>query len=185
MEFAPRGGRCPRGGDLVRSQQAGQLQDVGSPVLLPLEWAEVLGRRADPISDGGVWGGVPPALRRSSRRWASRRSSRAAASRSRCSSHAAASLCSSRHWSSVCCSCCWQSAATSVKGASRGVSWGTGRPRYCLLTLVLTRGPVGEIARVLPRLALRLIRRFPPPGKLASLNRSWLRHHLKVRLLHR
>ena len=64
VEFAPRGGRCPRGGDLVRAQQAGQFQDVGSPVLLPLEWAEVLGRRADPISDGGVWGGVPPALRR-------------------------------------------------------------------------------------------------------------------------
>ena len=35
------------------AQQVGQLQDVGRPVLLLLEWAEFLGRRADPISDGG------------------------------------------------------------------------------------------------------------------------------------
>jgi hypothetical protein len=30
-----------------------QLQDVGSPILLPLERAELLGRRSDPIYDGG------------------------------------------------------------------------------------------------------------------------------------
>ncbi len=37
--------------DLVRAQQVGQLQDVGRLILLPLERAEVLGRRADPISN--------------------------------------------------------------------------------------------------------------------------------------
>ncbi len=42
---------CQR--DLMRAQQVGQLQDVGRPVLFPLECAEFLGRRADLISDGG------------------------------------------------------------------------------------------------------------------------------------
>jgi hypothetical protein len=42
------GGAMPT---LVCAQQVGQLQDVGSPILLPLERAELLGRRADPISD--------------------------------------------------------------------------------------------------------------------------------------
>jgi len=37
--------------DLMRAQQVGQLQDVGRPILLPLERAEVLGRRADPVSN--------------------------------------------------------------------------------------------------------------------------------------
>jgi hypothetical protein len=37
----------------VRAQQVSQLQNVGRPVLLPLEWAKFIGRRADPISDGG------------------------------------------------------------------------------------------------------------------------------------
>ncbi len=37
----------------MRAQQVSQLQNVGRPVLLPLEWAEFIGRRADPISDGG------------------------------------------------------------------------------------------------------------------------------------
>jgi hypothetical protein len=39
--------------DLVRVQQVGQLQDVGHPILLPLQWAEVLARPHDPISDCG------------------------------------------------------------------------------------------------------------------------------------
>ena len=57
----------------MRAQQVGQLQDVGRLVLFPLEWAEFLGRSADPISDGGArWSldsgshglpGVPSALR--------------------------------------------------------------------------------------------------------------------------
>jgi hypothetical protein len=37
----------------VRAQQVGQFQDVGRPILLPLERAEFLGRRADPISARG------------------------------------------------------------------------------------------------------------------------------------
>jgi hypothetical protein len=36
--------------DLVCAQQVGELQDVGRPVLLPLERAKLLGRRADPIA---------------------------------------------------------------------------------------------------------------------------------------
>jgi hypothetical protein len=37
--------------DLMCAQEVGEIQDVGSPVLLPLERAKLLGSHADPISD--------------------------------------------------------------------------------------------------------------------------------------
>ena len=35
--------------DLVRAEQMSKLKDVGCSILLPLKWAKVLGRRADPV----------------------------------------------------------------------------------------------------------------------------------------